>query len=171
MTHNRTTLCLLLIAAASLTAQTGKSAKDGKSLLAPIHSEKEAIRYAHDAERLPLGAIAVIKRGAAFDFMEQNTSKHLRLCDSIFADLVKNGKGPLVQVPQQYVVSAGAWLYEHPEAPGDTMGQNLAGLYAALHVYAAIVETDHAAKSDYFDGLLKASDEHHLADMVGKSCR
>jgi hypothetical protein len=152
---------LLLIAPACLIGQTpaGDITRD------------QAIQFAHAAEQSPLGPNASQQRTQAMKFFENDHTSHVLLCQSIFHELVTNKKGHAQDISLQMLISASAFLAEHPESANDSTKQNMAGIDAALNVYDKFLATDPNSRSSYFDGLLRKRGEGKLEEAVQKSCK
>jgi hypothetical protein len=133
-------------------------------------TQQQAVAYAHAAEADPLGPQADQQRKAAMAFDENDHTSHVLLCTSIFTQM-NSAKGSRAHdISLQMIISAAAFLYEHPEAANDSGKQNVAGLNAALNVYEKFLAADPKAKSSFYDNLLKKRSEGKLEKEVADTC-
>ena len=164
---NRTCLQLCLIVPASLLFLTNPAtAQDVPSAT----TQQQAVAYAHAAEADPLGPQADQQRKAAMTFDENDHTSHVLLCSPMFNQM-NSAKGSRAHdISLQMIISAAAFLYEHPEAASDSRAQNLAGLNAALNVYEKFLAADPAAKSSLYDNLLKKRGDGKLEKELAGMC-
>ena len=162
MTRIASLLFTILCATLPLVAQTA---------VPPVTTTAAVIEYAHAAEMDPLAPTSAPQRKAAMNFAENDHTTHVLLCAQVFQEMQKNHAANAHEVSLQYVVSAAAFLYGHPEAATDSQAQNLAGLDAALNVYKAFLGTDGKSRSKFLDTLEKQRADGKLKDYLAHLCK
>ena len=75
------------------------------------------------------------------------------------------------EITLQYVISAGAFLYQHSEASADSTSQNVAGLNAAATVYEHFLYSDPKTRSKYLDKIVVQQNAGTLKDFVTRTCK
>jgi len=134
-------------------------------------SRAQAIQYARAAEQNPLDPSASEQRNQAMKFFENDHTSHVLLCQSIFNEFVGNKKDHAHDISLQMLISAAAFLAEHPGSAQDSTKQNLAGVDAALNVYVKFLASDPKTQTHYLDDLLKKRDDGKLEQAIQKSCK
>ena len=143
----------------------------GQTDVPPATDSASAIRYAQAAEADPLTPTASLQRKAAMDFMQNDHQTHVLLCQPIFSAMNNNHSSNAHEITMQYLVSAGAYLYAHPEAATDSKGQNLAGLDAALNVYDKFLAGDAKTRAKFLDSLEKERVKGDLGKRISSMCK
>jgi hypothetical protein len=133
-------------------------------------TQQQSVAFAHAAEADPLGPQADQRRKASMAFDENDHTSHVLLCASLFNQMNSAKRSRAHDVSLQMIISAAAFLYEHPEAASDSRAQNIAGLNAALNVYEKFLAADPAAKSSFYDNLLKKRNDGKLDKEVAGMC-
>lgn len=125
--------------------------------MAPATSSADVVRYAASATADPLTPTAQQERKEAMSFAEKDHSSHVLLCAPLFEEMTANHQANAQEITLEYVISAAAFLYQHPEAASDSVQQNAAGVDAALKVYTEYLTKDSHTRSKTLDGLVEAS--------------
>ncbi|MDR3734408.1 MAG: hypothetical protein P4L10_02605 [Acidobacteriaceae bacterium] len=136
----------------------------------PATTQAQAVAYAHAAEANPLAPEAAQQRKNAMSYMENDHTSHVLLCQSVFQEMNNDNKAHGHDVELQMIISAAAFLYEHPEAASDSKAQNLAGINAALNVYEKFLAADPSTKFSYYEKLLKKRSEGKLEKEIASAC-
>lgn len=157
-----TTLLAILLLPAFTVAQVQIDAVTSKEL---------EVQYAHETEQQPLGATSNAKRAAAFLYVQNDHVNHILVCAPLFQQLLANHAHYANAINSQMLVSAGAYLYNHPEAAADSERQMLAGLRAVLVVYEKFLAADPAARYAPLDKMLEQRNAGTLDDALPASCR
>ena len=155
-------LCIVLCATLPSIAQTA---------VPPVTTTAAVIEYAHSAENDPLAPAAALQRKEAMSFAENDHTTHVLLCAQVLSEIQKNRAANAHEVSLQYVVSAAAFLYGHPEAATDSLAQNIAGIEAALNVYEAFVRADGKSRSKFLDTLQKQRTDGKLKEYLAHLCK
>lgn len=104
-------------------------------------------------------------------FVENDHQTHVLLCQQIFQQMTGNHSAHASEITMQYMISAAAFLYQHPEANGNSAMQNVAGLDAAANIYKAFFSTDPKTHSKFLDAVVKQQAAGSLNDFVTKTCK
>ena len=155
-------LLLLSLAPPTLPAQVQIQAVTSK--------EREA-QYARETEGSPIGATAAGKRAAALLFVENDHIHHVVVCGPLFKQLVANRQHFANEINSQLLISAAAYVYEHPETASSVDRQTLAGLRAALVVYEKFLAVDPSTRAPVLDHLLEQRSADKLEAALPDSCR
>ena len=156
----------LAVSVSLLLLATSTSAQD----VPPATTQQQAVAYTHSAEADPLGPQADRQRKAAMAYDENDHTSHVLLCASVFNQMNAVKSSHAREIALQMIVSAAAFLYEHPEAATDSGKQNVAGLTAALNVYEKFLAADPKTKSSFYDNLIKKRDAGKLEKEVANIC-
>jgi hypothetical protein len=143
----------------------------GQADVAPATDSAAAVRYAHAAEADPLTQTARLQRKEAMTFMENDHQTHVLLCQQIFNEMNNNHASNAHEITMQYLISAGGYLYAHPEAVSDSKAQNLAGLNAALNVYDKFLAVDPKTHAKFLDSLEKERVKGDLDKRLAEICK
>ena len=154
-------VCFLAIACGLTFAQTSAIEKPSDRV----------IRYAHEAASDPLTPASAEARAAAMQIVQDDHQTHVLLCQNVFNQMRSNNSKNAHEVTFQYLISAAAYLYQHPESSGDMSAQNVAGLDAAAKVYQKFVEAEPKSHFKFMDNVLKQQSGGTLKDFVANTCK
>jgi hypothetical protein len=164
---NRRTSCLLL--AAFLLQFT--SFVSAQTHVPPAASSADEIAYAQAAASDPLTETAKMQRKAAMKYAEDDHTSHVSLCLQIFQQMTGNHSANASEITTQYLISAAAFLYQHPEVASDSTAQNVAGMDAALNVYEKFLAADSKTRFKFLDNLDKQRNDGKLKDAIQRICK
>jgi hypothetical protein len=142
-----------------------------QSPVTPATSSATVVEYAHAAEVDPLAPSANTERKEAMSFAENDHTSHVLLCAQIFQQLNGNHSANAHEIALQYVISAAAFLYQHPDAAADSTAQNTAGVEAALNVYEKFLAADPKSRAKFLDKLGDARKSGKLKDFIVTACK
>ena len=165
--HNRSFSALILSSLVTLASTT----LSAQSNVAPAQDSATEIQYAHAAETDPLTDTAKLERKEAMAFAQNDHKTHILLCQQLFQQVTSNHAANASEISLQYLVSAAAFVYEHPEAAADSNAQNVAGIEAALGVYEKFLAADSKSHSKFLDSLVKQRNDGKLKDYISKVCK
>jgi hypothetical protein len=134
-------------------------------------SRADEVRYAKAAEADALTPLAAQQRAAAMKFAEDDHETHVLLCMQVFQQLNSNHSANAHEISLQFMTSAAAFLYEHPEAATDSVAQNVAGLDAAANVYKSFLAANPKTHFKFLDNVLKQQASGSLKDFVTHTCK
>ncbi len=133
-------------------------------------TQQQAVAYAHAAEANPLSPEADHQRRAAIAYAENDHTSQVIPCIPILNQMNSDSRSHGHDISLQMLVSSAAFLYEHPEAAGDSRAQTVAGLSAALNVYEKFLAADPTTKFKFYDNLLKSRSRGKLQKAVAGIC-
>lgn len=136
-----------------------------------VTSKEREIQYAHETEQQPLGATSNAKRAAAFLYVQNDHTNHILVCGPLFQQLLANHAHYANAINSQMLISAGAYLYNHPESVADSERQMLAGLSAVLVVYEKFLAADPASRYAPLDHMIELRNAGKLEDALPATCR
>ncbi len=139
--------------------------------VAPAADAATVVRYAHAAEDNPLDPLAPSERREAKKFAENDHTSHVILCFRLFQAFLNNHASNAEEIRTQYLISASAFLYEHPEAASSHIHVNAAGAAAALHIYETFLEFDPKTRSTILDSLEKQRSGGAFFEHPGRYCQ
>ena len=129
------------------------------------------VRYAQEAAADPLTSASAEKRAAAMQFVEDDHQTHVLLCQNVFNQMKGNNSKNAHEVMIQYLISAAAYLYQHPESSGDMNAQNVAGLEDAAKVYRKFLEAEPKSHFKFMDNVSRQQTAGTLKEFVMKTCK
>lgn len=129
------------------------------------------VRYAQEAAADPVTPASSEKRAAAMQLVEDDHEIHVLLCQNIFNQIRANSSRNAHEITLQYLISAAAFLYGHPEASSDMNAQNVAGLEAAAKVYQSFLQTEPKTHAKFLDTVVKQRADGTLKEFVTKTCK
>ena len=97
--------------------------------------------------------------------------RHVSLCLQIFQQMTGNHSANASEITTQYLISAAAFLYQHPEVASDSTAQNVAGMDAALNVYEKFLADDSKTRFKFLDNLDKQRNDGKLKDAIQRICK
>ena len=136
-----------------------------------VTSKEREAQYAAETEQNPVGVTAAGKRAAALLYVENDHAHHVVICGPLFKQLVANRARYANEINSQLLISAAAYLYEHPESASDSSRQTLAGLRAALVVYEKFLAIDAGTRAPVLDELLAQRTAGKLEAAVPDTCK
>lgn len=136
-----------------------------------VNSKQREAQYALETEQSPLGATASGKRAAALLYVENDHEHHVLLCAPLFQQLLANRHRYANEINSQLLISAAAYLYEHPESANDSPRQTLAGLRAALVAYEKFLAVDPGTSTPILDHLLEQRSAGKLEEALPETCK
>ena len=135
-----------------------------------VTSKQRESQYALDAEQNPLGATSAGKRAAAFLYVEDDHTSHVLVCRPLLRQFLTNHGRYANELNTQLLISAAAYLYEHPQSVADSPRQMLAGLRATLVIYEKFLAADPGTRNPAIDHMLELRKAGKLEEALPPVC-
>ncbi len=154
----------MLSLAAGLQADEGSSRS--KHPQQPAQDLQAVAAKAHELEAVPLSDDAKARRTQLFDWFVQSPDVTVNWCAAILLDAPRRDKEMAGGLLVQAMLSAGAFVIEHPESSTDKLLVSRAGLHGALLAYQVTVAAEPKRASRFFDDLVALDSQGKLDDYL-----
>jgi hypothetical protein len=120
----------------------------------------------HELESAPLSSESQKRRTDLFTWFVQSPDVNIKWCAGVLLDAPRKDKDTAGALLVQAVLSAGAYVIEHPENSADGLMVARAGLHGALLTYQATVAAEPKKARPYFDQLVALDTGGKLDDYL-----
>jgi hypothetical protein len=151
------TLLLALVALSAQAAEVPTRTQSGTEIQA-------AAAKVHELEATPLSSRSKQRRTDLFTWFVQSPDVNIKWCAGILLDAPKKDRDLAGELLVQAILSAGAFVIEHPESASDGLLVGRAGLRGALLAYQATLAAEPKRSSQFFNDLVALDAQRKLDD-------
>lgn len=124
------------------------------------------VSVTRNLEQAPLNPGLDADRAWALEWLTNAPDITVTICSEPLAGVVQSKYKYAGEITVQDMFSMAAHAIEHPEAAGDPIAQQLAGVEGALSAYRSILRDKPKAKSSALEGLLQIQSRGELPEFV-----
>lgn len=152
------TTVLLLLTAVSLPSLAEKPSTPKQ--------QARAVEIAKQLEAAPLGPRADEIRAEVLEWWISAPDVNLTWCAPLLQDFEPEDEEYESAIMLQGIISAGAFVIEHPDQANDARAVSFAGVQGAIRAYRSLIATDEARRHPFMDHLVELAAADRLGEYV-----